>query len=140
MSQQKPREKGYQSRVWTNTRRLFYWGSAWVAATALMGFGPKFLWNKALVLTLLAAGLDLAVGLGMVLAHKKYILELDELQQKVYLNALGITVGVALIVGIPWSVMNTYHVISFKADIGHLIGLMSLTFVVSIVYGSWRYQ
>ena len=94
MNQLKPPENRYQSRIWTNTIRLFCWNGAWVAATALMGFGPKFLWNKALVFTLLAVGLDVAVGVGMILANKKYIAELDELQRKVYLNAMGITVGV----------------------------------------------
>jgi hypothetical protein len=105
-----------------------------------MKFGPKLLWNQVLVFTLLAIGLDVVVGVGMILANKKYVAELDELQQKVYLNALGITVGVALIAGVPFSVMDFYHVISFRAEIWHLLTLMSLTFLVSFVYGMWRYR
>src|SRR5215831_20170107 len=100
MVQPKQPENGYRSRIRTNTRLLFRWNGAWAAATALMAFGPKFLWNKALVFTLLAVALDVAVGVGMILATKKYVMELDELQQKVYLNALGITVGVGVIAGI----------------------------------------
>ena len=122
------------------TIRIARWSGAWLAATALMAFGPKFLWNKASVFTLLAVGLDVAVGVGLILACKKYVMELDELQQKVYLNALGITVGVAVIASIPYSVMDRYHVIPFHAEISHLVILMSLTFVVSTVYGSWRYR
>src|SRR5579862_2862568 len=76
-------ENGYQSRICSNTIRLACWGGAWIAATALMKFGPKFLWNQILVFTLLAIGLDVVVGVGMVLANKKYVAELDELQQKV---------------------------------------------------------
>src|SRR5215472_1448646 len=110
-------QSGYKSRIRMSTRRLVRWNGAWVAATALMAFGPKFLWNKALVLTLLAVGLDVAVGVGMILATKRYVMELDELQRKVYLNALGITVGVGLIAGIPFSVMGSYHVIPFQADV-----------------------
>jgi hypothetical protein len=140
MNQLKPRENGYRSRIWKNTIRLACWGGAWLAATALMGFGPKFLWNKALVITLLAVGLNVAVGVGMILANKRYIAELDELQQKVYLNALAITVGVAVIAGIPFSVLNKYHVIPFNADISFLVILMSLTYVVSVAYGNWRYR
>ena len=140
MNQRKPAENGYQSRIWRNTIRLACWGGAWVAATLLMGFGPKFLWNKALVFTLLAAGLDVAVGVGLILAHKKYVAELDELQRTVFLNALGITVGVALIAGIPISVLNQYDVIPFKSDISLLVILMSLTYVVCVAYGNWRYR
>jgi hypothetical protein len=80
------------------------------------------------------------VGVRLILAGKKYVVALDELQQKVYLNALGITVGVAVIAGVPLSVMNGYHVIPFHAEISHLVMLMSLTFAVSTVYGSVRYR
>jgi hypothetical protein len=140
MDQLKKPESGYQSRILARTIRLACWGSAWLAATALMKFGPRLLWNKALVFTLLAVGLDVAVGIGMILANKKYVAELDELQQKVYLNALGVTVGVALVAGVPYSVMDFYHVISFHAEIWHLLMLMSLTFLLSILYGTWHYR
>ena len=140
MNQSKPPANDYESRIRTSTIRHAQWTGAWVAATALMSFGPKFLWNRALGFTLLAVGLDVAVGVGMILATKKYVMELDELQQKVYLNALAITVGVGLIAGVPYSVMDTYHVIPFKADIAHLVILMGLTFFVSILYGTWRYR
>ena len=105
-----------------------------------MAFGPKFLWNKALVLTLLAVGLDVAVGVGMILANKNYLAELDELQRKVQLNSMGITLGVGLIVGVPLSVMDAYQVIRSHANIAYLLILMSLTFVVSNLYGTWRYR
>jgi hypothetical protein len=140
MNQLKPPENGYQSRIRANNIRFARWSGAWLAASALMSFGPKFLWSKALMFTLLAVGLDVAVGVGLILACKKYVVELDELQQKVYLNALGITVGVAVIAGVPLSVMNGYHVIPFRAEIPHLVILMSLTFAVSTVYGSVRYR
>ena len=140
MNQPKRPEGGYQSRTRTNVIRLFLWNGAWGAATALMAFGPKFLWNKALVFTLLAVGLDVAVGVGMILANKKHIAELDELQRKVQLNSMGITLGVALIAAVPLSVMDAYHVIPFHADIAYLLILMSVTFAVSNLYGTWRYR
>jgi hypothetical protein len=140
MNQLKPPANAYRSRIWTNNKRLVRWGGAWVAATALMTFGPQSLWNKALVFTLLAVGLNVAVGVGMILAIKKYVMELDELQQRVWLNALGITVGVAVLAVPPLAVMGAYHVIPFHANIAHLVILMAVTFVVSLMYGTWRYR
>jgi hypothetical protein len=140
MAQESTSENSYRSRIRYNTRRLVQWNAAWVAATALMAFGPKFLWHKSLAFSLLAVGLDLAMGVGMILSTKTYIEELDELQRKVYLNALATTVGVSLIAGIPWSVMDTYHIIPLKANIAYLVILMGLTFFVSIVYSTWRYR
>jgi hypothetical protein len=140
MSQLRTTENGYRSRICTNLIRLICWEVAWLLATALMRFGPLYLWKQTSVLTLLAIGLNVAVGIGMILVNKSYVAQLDELQQKVYLNALGITVGVTVIVGVPFSVMGLYHVISFHAEIWHLLMLMGLTFMVSIAYGTWRYR
>lgn len=140
MNPSKPPENGYQWRFRTNTRRLVRWNGAWAAATLLMAFGPGFLWHRALGFTLLAVGLDVAMGVGMILATKKYIEELDELQRKIFLNALGIAVGVGLIAGVPWTVMDAYHVIHFHANFGLLVILQGLTFLVSFLYGTWRYR
>jgi hypothetical protein len=105
-----------------------------------MTFGPKFFWNKSSGLTMLAVGLNVAVGVGAILANKKYLEELDELQRKIQLNAFAITVGVGIIAGIPLSVMDMYGVIPFHADISHLLMLMSLTFGLSNLYGTRRYR
>jgi len=140
MNQSKTRANGYESRIRASNIRLAQWSGAWVAATMLMGLGPKFLWNKVVVFTLLAVGLSVAVGIGLLLASKKYVSELDELQRKVYLNALAITVGIAMIAGVPYSVMDTYDVIPFKADVAHLVMLMGLTFHLSLLYGTRRYR
>lgn len=140
MNQPKPPENGYESRTRTNVIRLFRWNGAWAAATLLMALGPKFLWNKVWGCTLMAVGLDVAVGVGMILANKKYIADLDELQRKVQLNSMGITLGVGLIAGVPLSVMDAYHVIPFHADIAYLLILMTVTFAISNLYGTRRYR
>lgn len=140
MNQARPLESSYQSRIWMRTIRLAYWGGAWVGTCALMQFGPRFLWKKDSLFTLLAAGLNVCVGMGMILTNKNYIAELDELQRKIYLNALAITVGVGLITGVPLQVMDRYDVIPFRAEISHLIMIMGFTFMASVLYGSWRYR
>ncbi len=140
MNHLKPPEGGYESRTRANVVRIFRWTVAWVGTCALLVFGPKFLWNKALVFTLLAVGLNVLVGIRAILANKKYFEELDDLQRKVHLNSLAITVGVAFIASVPYSVMDAYHVIPFHADIAHLVGLMGLTYGVSNLYGTRRYR
>jgi hypothetical protein len=140
MNPAKPQGLGYQSRTLKNTLGLLYWGIPWVGTCMLMTFGPKVLWNHAEAFTALAICLNVAVGVGLLLAHKKYIKELDELQRKIYLNALAITVGVGLIAGVPFQVMDANSMLPFHANISHLIMIMSVTFVVSTVYGSLRYR
>jgi len=139
MNPSQPQESRYQSRMRTSTKRLYRWHGAWAAATLLVAFGTGF-WHRALGLTLLAVGLDVAMGVGMILATKKFIEEIDELQRKIFLNALGIAVGVGLIVGVPWTVMDAYRVIHLHANFGFLVILEGLTFLVTLLYGTWRYR
>ncbi len=53
---------------------------------------------------------------------------------------MGITLGVGLIAGVPFSVLDSYHLIPVHADIASLLILMSLTFLASNLYGKWRYR
>jgi hypothetical protein len=140
MNQLASSENGYESRIRSKVIQLFRWCGAWGGTCVLLAFGPQFLWNRVLVFTLLAVGLNVGVGIGAIVANKKYLEELDELQRKVHLNSLAITVGVAMIAGVPYSVMDSYHVIPFHADISHLMVLMSLTYAASNLYGTRRYR
>lgn len=140
MTQLKTSEHSYESRTRKNVIQLFRWTVAWGGSCALVAFGPKFFWNKALVFTLLAIALNLCVGIRTILVNKKYLDDLDDLQRKIQLNSFAITVGVAIIVALPYSVMDSYHVIPFHADIGYLVMLMGLTYGVSNLYGTRRYQ
>ena len=120
--------------------RLFLWCAAWLGTCALVAFGPKFLWHKATLFTLLAIGLNLCVGIRAILVNKKYLDELDDLQRKVHLNSFAITVGVAIIAAGPYSVLDSYHLIPFHANVSHLVGLMGLTYGACNLYGTRRYQ
>jgi hypothetical protein len=93
-----------------------------------------------LVFTLLAAGLDIAAGVGLILVFKKLVAEADELQRSLLLNALAIAFGVGVIAGIPFALMSAFRVIPIHANVGHLVILQGLTFIVSLLYGSWRYR
>lgn len=140
MNPSKPQKHGYQSRTLKNTLQLFSWASAWVGTCALMSFGPRFLWNKALAFTLLAVGLNFGVGVRLIVAHKKYLASLDELQRKVYLDALGITVGVVLIVAVPYAVLDRFNIVHLKGEVSDLLILMTVTFLASFLIGTWRYR
>jgi Heparan-alpha-glucosaminide N-acetyltransferase, catalytic len=140
MNPSKLQKEGYQSRTLKNTLQLFSWASAWVGTCALMAFGPRFVWNKNLVFTLLAVGFNFCVGVGLIVAHKKYLAGLDELQRKVYLDALGITVGVVLIVAVPYAVLDRFNIVHLKGEVSDLLILMSVTFLASFLNGTWRYR
>lgn len=138
MSHSKPRAGGYQSRTVASLRRLAYWAGAWAVTTMLMKLGPRLSGSTDLGLMLLSAALDVAVGVGLILAHKNWLAETDELQRKVYLDALGITLGVTMIAGVAYEYLDKYGVIPFHFS--NLLILTSVTLVASTLYGTWRYR
>lgn len=132
--------KSYQSRIATTTLTLAVWTGTWVATCALLAFGPKFLWAENTTITLAAVALNVLVGIAMVLANKKHIASLDEMHKRITLEAMGITLGVGLIVSIPYSLMDAYDLIVFDAEISHLVIIMGLTYLASTIWRVWSFR
>ncbi len=134
-----------KSSDWTektrkNTLLLGYWTSAWVATMALATFGPIFIWNSNTLLTILAVLVNLGLGLGMILANKRHLKGLDELQQKIQLEGMALSLGVGLVCGLSYSVLDNTNLIAFDAEISHLVILMGLTYLAGVFFGQRRYR
>lgn len=133
-----------RARTRKGTRTLHYWTSAWLLSNALLAFGPEFLWDEMLEATLVAFGISVAIGVGFIIANKKHLQTLDELHQKVMLDAMAITLGVVFVVGVPYSLLDAYEVVGFDSGIAIPIAalyvLMSVTYKVSMVLGLRRYR
>jgi len=123
-----------------NTTRLGMWTAAWVLSTALMAFGPQLVWDFATVPTVIAVLLNLAIGFGMILANRRQLRGQDELQQKIFLDASALTLGVGLVCGVSYDLLEDIRLISFEPSIAHLVILMSLTFLVGMIAGHRKYQ
>lgn len=122
-----------------NTTRLATWTLAWVISMAVANFGPQFIWQQDLI-TIMAIGTNFMMGIGMILANRRQLLGLDELQQKIQLNAMGLSLGVGLIVGLSYSNLDTTNLIAGHAEISHLVTIMGLTYLVGIILGHRKYQ
>ena len=123
-----------------NTVRLLVWTAGWTATVALSTFGPKFLWPSNAPLTLISILINVGFGYGMILANIAHLKGLDEMQQKIQLNAMGITLGAVLVGGIAYSTMDQTNVISSDAEIGFLVLFMGITYIGATIVGRIRYQ
>ena len=123
-----------------NTLRLFFWSVAWVLATAGVAFGSKNLWNFNTWLTIIAVLIHIGLGLGMIRVFKQYLLGLDELQRKIQLDAMALSLGIGSVLGSSYEMLEDIKLIPFEPEIPHLIILMSLTYVVAAVLGHRKYQ
>lgn len=138
----KPTTQGgnWEAQIKKNTVSLAYWTGAWLVSMALAAYGPKLLWDQDTVFTVLAIGVNLVVGIGMILANKRHLQGLDELQKKVTLEAMALALGVGLVGGLSYSLLDTSNIISSHAQISHLVILISLTYLAGIIVGNRRYR
>lgn len=112
----------------------------WIISLAVATFGPKFIWDENVALTVLAVVINAFLGLGMILINVKHINSLDELQKKIQLEAMGIALGVGVVGGISYSVLDITNLITQDAEISFLVILISLTYMIGILIGQKRYK
>ena len=128
------------ARAIKKTLRLGCWTGAWVLATAGAAFGPRFLWDFNTLPTILGVLIHLGIGFGMIYANKRHLLRMDEMQRHIQHGAMALTLGVGLVVGVSYELLEDIKLITFEPEISHLIILMSLTFCIGIIVGNRRYQ
>jgi len=123
-----------------NTINLALWTIAWVLTMAISTFGPLLLWEGNSLLTALAILLTLLVGIGMIFANIRHLNGLDELQRKIQLEAMGIALGLAVVVGLAYSSLDQTNLISYDAEISHLVILIGITYLAAVLIGNSRYR
>jgi uncharacterized protein YacL len=140
MNEQKNNKGNWAAKTTRNTLLLGYWTGAWLVTMAVATFGPLLMWQANQLLTALAIFLNIGIGFGMILANKNSLKGLDEMQQKIQLEAMALSLGVGLVIGLGYSTMDTSNLISFDAEISHLVILMGLTYGAGIFAGRRKYQ
>ncbi len=131
------RDRTAQSR--RNTANLLFWTAAWVVSMAVAVFGPLLVWESKAV-SLGATLLNVALGAGMILANKRHLDGLDELQRKIQLDAMAFTLGVGLVAGLAYSTLDVTDVIAADAEIAFLVILMSIAYIGANIYGHRKYR
>ena len=130
----------YKDRNCKNTRNLRSWTIAWVVSMAVAAFAPKYIWDFHTLLTIIAVVLSLAIGFGMLLANRVYLRGLDEMQQRIMFDAMGLSLGVGLVVGLSYELLEDIKLISFQPEIAHLVVIMCLAYLGGIIAGHRKYQ
>lgn len=134
------RSNEWEASTKRNVRHLGYWTCAWVLSMAVATFGPKFIWNFNSIISALFILINTVIGIGMILMNRKYINGLDEMHRKVNLDAMAIALGVGVVGGLSYSMLDIAEVIAFDAEIGFLVMLISITYVIGMVVGYLRYK
>ncbi|MBC2838477.1 hypothetical protein H7F20_03935 [Robiginitalea sp. SC105] len=119
---------------------LAAWTLAWVLSTALVVFGNEFLWAGSQWLTGLALLLNVLLGIGMILSNRRFVEGSDELEKKIQLESMGLTLGLTLVAGIAYSMMDVTNLIPMDAEISLLVMFMGICYIVATLLNNRRYR
>jgi len=122
------------------TGQLALWTVAWVATLALARFGPAHLWDFKVTASWVAVAANLAVGVGWIVAHARYIRKIDELQRKIMQDALAVTLGVGWVGGLAYVATDAADLIANEVSIGTFAASLAVVYMVAIVVGHFRYR
>ncbi|PKG86388.1 hypothetical protein CXF85_01410 [Colwellia sp. 75C3] len=140
MSKQEHDKNNYQIKNSANTVKLRNWTIAWVVTMAIAAFAPKFIWDFNTSLTIIALVVNLGIGFRMLIANRAYLRGLDEMQQKILLEAMALALGIGLVVGLSYELLEDIKLITFQPEIAHLVILMGITYLIAVISGHRKYQ
>ena len=79
------------------------------------------------------------LGLGMIYSFVAYLKALDELQQKIQLDALAFAMGMGVVSSFSYSLLVTAGFIT-DAEVSDILVIMVVSYVLGTIVGQVRYR
>jgi len=118
---------------------LLGWTLAWVVSLAFLTGAENTIWND-LIYTKIGLLINLVIGIGMIVAHKNLFKTYDELQKKIQFEAMAITLGLAVVVGLTYEVSFDFGVIDKEPEFEYLMLFICFSYVASNIISAIRYK
>jgi len=122
-----------------NALRLNGWLLAWALSWAGASRGIKHEWMPAGGPTYLAILISTGIGVGLILAYRRFLRDGDELQRKIQLDALAISLGVGLVGTGAYRLTERAGMVA-ETDVSNIILLIAVAYSIAVVVGNWRYS
>ena len=106
--------------------------AAWVATTAIIGFGPRLWWNYDVPFTIAAVILNFSTGLLMLTAFFRHMKSMDELQRQTHLESMAITLGLVFILTVSYGSLEPAGLI-VDAHPANLLFIAAPTYITLVI-------
>lgn len=120
------------------TVMLAIWTLAWTASLAV--FGSSNFWKDNEILSWAAIGPNVAIGVGLLVAHARFLRAIDELQRKINLDALAMTLGIGFVVGFAYVAARSADLVSADVSIALFSTALAVICMAAILIGNLRYR
>lgn len=139
MTNSKAESGEWTNRVHQQTVKLAAWTAAWLLTMALARFGADFFWNShALTITMVI--INISVGIGMVVANIRQVNMLDEMMQKIQLQAMALALGAGVVGGLSYALLDVTNIMRPDAKIGFLVIAIAITYLGTLLANYWKYR
>tara|TARA_B110000003_G_C16167840_1_gene346257 strand:- start:89 stop:475 length:387 start_codon:yes stop_codon:yes gene_type:complete len=118
---------------------MLAWTFAWVASIAFLTGGVNSLWDS-LLITKIGLLINLAIGIGMIIANKNLFKTYDELQKKIQFEAMAVTLGLVVVVGLVYEISFDFGVINKEPEFEYLMLFISFSYIASNIINAKRYS
>ena len=106
--------------------------AAWVATTAIIGFGPRLWWNYDVPFTIAAVILNFSTGLLMLTAFFRHMKSMHELQRQTHLESIAITLGLMFILTVSYGSLEPAGLI-VDAHPANLLFIAAPTYITLVI-------
>lgn len=124
--------------VTRRTLHLGLWMLGWLATLAAAQFGPE-IWISPIA-SWVAIAVNLAVGVCLIIAFTRYLRAIDDLERKIMLDALAITLGLGWVGGFGWIVADAAGLVSSDIAAGVFPAALGVIFAIATIVGRIRYR
>ena len=121
------------------TKVMLGWTLAWVASLGFLTVNHHLL-HLNIMYTKIGLLINLAIGIGMIIANKNLFKTYDELQKKIQFEAMAITLGLAVVVGLTYEVSFDFGVIDKEPEFEYLMLFICFSYVASTIISAIRYK
>lgn len=125
-----------------NARNVMLWGIFWTVSIVSIDSISEYEWYGSLTVVIAACVLHTGLGVGMIKAYKKFLRELDEMERKIQLDSLAMSVGITVISFTSFTSLTILARAEIIEPVGadNLIMIMMLTYSIGLIIGRVRYQ
>ena len=121
------------------TKIMLAWTLAWVVSLGVLTFAENALWENK-TYTTIGLIINFAIGIGMIIANKNLFKTYDELQKRIQFEAMAITLGLAVVVGLTYEVSFDFGIIGKEPEFEYLMMFISLSYIISNIVNYRRFR
>ena len=121
------------------TKIMLAWTLSWVLSLGVLTFAENALWENK-TYTTIGLIINFAIGIGMIIANKNLFKTYDELQKRIQFEAMAITLGLVVVVGLTYEVSFDFGIIGKEPEFEYLMMFISLSYIISNIVNYRRFR